>query len=109
MIKKLALGIAVLLLTATTLSARHRVESGPLTLWYKAPAADWNGALPIGNGRLGAMIFGNADNELLQLNENTLYSGEPATRFYGPRHHPGISRDGPSARRGALSGGLGVA
>ncbi|MBQ8471000.1 MAG: glycoside hydrolase N-terminal domain-containing protein [Alistipes sp.] len=81
MIKKLALGIAVLLLTATTLSARHRVESGPLTLWYKAPAADWNGALPIGNGRLGAMIFGNADNELLQLNENTLYSGEPATRF----------------------------
>ncbi len=72
---------ALALLLATTVSARRQVEGGPLTLWYKAPAADWNGALPVGNGRLGAMIFGNADDELLQLNDNTLYSGEPSSRW----------------------------
>ena len=80
-LKTLALGAVAALVMATSATARQRVDAGPMTLWYKAPAADWNGALPIGNGRLGAMIFGNADNELLQLNENTLYSGEPATRF----------------------------
>ena len=80
-LKTLLLGVVAALVLGTTATARQRVEAGPMTLWYKAPAADWNGALPIGNGRLGAMIFGNADNELLQLNENTLYSGEPATRF----------------------------
>ena len=80
MLKKLCMAALLLMLTLPS-TAHHRVEAGALKLWYKAPAADWNGALPVGNGRLGAMIFGNADNELLQLNENTLYSGEPATRF----------------------------
>jgi alpha-L-fucosidase 2 len=46
-------------------------------LWYKQPAKDWNEALPIGNGRLGAMIFGNPRNELIQLNEETLWTGGP--------------------------------
>ncbi|MGH9672750.1 MAG: glycoside hydrolase family 95 protein, partial [Bryobacteraceae bacterium] len=53
---------------------------GPWRLWYRQPAADWNEALPIGNGRLGAMIFGGAAEELLQLNDNTLYSDEPGRR-----------------------------
>ncbi len=53
-------------------------ESSPLTLWYKQPAADvWTDALPIGNGRLGAMIYGNVENELIQLNEHTVWSGGP--------------------------------
>ena len=73
--------LAAALLAGLTGSARRLVEAGPLTLWYKAPAADWNAALPVGNGRLGAMIFGNADDELLQLNDNTLYSGEPSSRW----------------------------
>ncbi len=47
-------------------------------LWYDKPAKDWNEALPIGNGRLGAMIFGRADAELIQLNEQTLWTGGPA-------------------------------
>src|SRR4051812_11598297 len=47
-------------------------------LWYKDSASDWNEALPIGNGFLGAMVFGNVQREHLQLNENTLYSGEPS-------------------------------
>ena len=53
----------------------------PLKLWYDKPAEKWTEALPIGNGRQGAMIFGNALNEHLQLNENTLYSGEPSSTF----------------------------
>lgn len=52
-----------------------------LTLWYNEPATNWNDALPIGNGHAGAMIFGGTEEELLQLNENTLYSGEPSVIF----------------------------
>lgn len=48
-----------------------------MTLWYRKPAADWNQALPLGNGRLGAMVFGSVRRELLQLNEDTLWSGMP--------------------------------
>jgi alpha-L-fucosidase 2 len=50
-------------------------------LWYQQPAQNWNEALPIGNGHAGAMIFGGVEQEHLQLNENTLYSGEPSTEY----------------------------
>src|SRR4051812_19708743 len=53
-------------------------------LWYKSAAANWNEALPIGNGRLGAMIFGNVKDELIQLNEGTLWSGGPANTNPNP-------------------------
>jgi len=46
-------------------------------LWYPAPAEKWTDALPLGNGRLGAMVFGGLEKDHLQLNEDTLYSGEP--------------------------------
>lgn len=50
----------------------------PLKLWYKQPAGNtWENALPIGNGRLGAMIYGNVGNEIIQLNEHTVWSGSP--------------------------------
>ncbi|MEZ4582576.1 MAG: glycoside hydrolase family 95 protein, partial [Caldilineaceae bacterium] len=48
-----------------------------LTLWYEHPARQWVEALPVGNGRLGAMVFGGATEERLQLNEDTLWSGGP--------------------------------
>lgn len=48
-----------------------------LSLWYDKPAARWTDALPLGNGRLGAMVFGGVEHERLQLNEDTLWSGEP--------------------------------
>jgi alpha-L-fucosidase 2 len=48
-----------------------------LTLWYKQPAQKWVEALPIGNGRLGGMVFGGITNEHLQFNENTLWTGRP--------------------------------
>ncbi|HWA34394.1 MAG TPA: glycoside hydrolase family 95 protein, partial [Cyclobacteriaceae bacterium] len=55
-----------------------------LKLWYNKPAASWNEALPIGNGRLGAMIFGNVSDELIQLNEGTLWSGGPVNTNPNP-------------------------
>src|ERR1700742_2853105 len=48
-----------------------------LKLWYAAPAQKWTETLPIGNGRMGAMIFGGVTNERLQLNEDTLSAGGP--------------------------------
>lgn len=49
-----------------------------LKLWYSDPAGKtWENALPIGNGRLGAMIYGNVQKEIIQLNEHTLWSGSP--------------------------------
>ena len=53
---------------------------GDLVLWYDKPATDWYEALPIGNGTLGAMVYGGIVKEHLQLNENTLYSGEPGRK-----------------------------
>jgi alpha-L-fucosidase 2 len=51
------------------------------TLWYLQPATKWNEALPIGNGRLGAMIFGGEAEEHLQLNEDTVWAGEKRDRL----------------------------
>ena len=48
-----------------------------LKLWYNQPAKQWVEALPIGNGRLGAMVFGNPAQEEIQLNENTVWAGQP--------------------------------
>src|SRR3954453_5762052 len=48
-----------------------------LKLWYRQPAQQWVDALPIGNGRLGAMVFGGVEAERLQLNEDTFWSGGP--------------------------------
>ena len=52
-------------------------ETTPLRLWYERPAAEWIEALPVGNGRLGAMVFGGINLERLQLNEDTLWAGGP--------------------------------
>ncbi|MCO5946429.1 glycosyl hydrolase family 95 catalytic domain-containing protein [Mucilaginibacter flavidus] len=46
-------------------------------LWYNKPAKSWNEALPIGNGFIGAMVFGNVQNERIQLNESTIWGGGP--------------------------------
>ncbi|MBA3869275.1 MAG: glycoside hydrolase family 95 protein [Anaerolineae bacterium] len=51
--------------------------TSPLTLWYRQPANKWVEALPLGNGRLGAMVFGGVQQERIQLNEDTLWSGGP--------------------------------
>jgi alpha-L-fucosidase 2 len=56
----------------------------PLKLWYNQPASKWVEALPIGNGKIGAMVFGGVEEELLQLNESTLWSGGPVKTNVNP-------------------------
>ncbi len=48
-----------------------------LVLWYDKPASEWTEALPLGNGRIGAMVYGITENEVIQFNEETLWSGQP--------------------------------
>ena len=52
-------------------------QNQALKLWYNKPAAKWTEALPIGNGRIGAMIFGGLQQDRIQFNEETLWTGEP--------------------------------
>ena len=66
-----ALFIALILL----FSCHRKHNPSNLSLWYNQPAKDWNEALPVGNGRLGAMIFGGTTTERIQLNEESLWSG----------------------------------
>jgi alpha-L-fucosidase 2 len=66
------------MVVVVTLSPVAAAEGPPeTTLWYRAPAARWEQALPVGNGRLGAMVFGGVAEERLQLNEDSLWSGGP--------------------------------
>jgi alpha-L-fucosidase 2 len=55
--------------------------NNPLRLWYDKPASSWNEALPIGNGHLAAMVFGDVNEEQVQLNEETIWSGEPGNNI----------------------------
>src|SRR3954470_12125512 len=77
--------MALLVLALVTLSTPGAVQrpapQRALRLWYTHPAANWNEALPIGNGRLGAMVFGGVEQEHLQLNEDTVWAGEKRDRL----------------------------
>jgi alpha-L-fucosidase 2 len=64
-------------LAQATVVAQARGGRDNLSLWYDRPAAPWVEALPVGNGRLGAMVFGRVVQERIQLNEDTLYAGGP--------------------------------
>ena len=55
-------------------------NDGANVLWYRQGALSWNEALPLGNGRLGAMLYGGATDERICLNEDSLWSGKPS--FY---------------------------
>jgi len=63
------------------MSGVQRVSAQPnakhLTLWYLQPAKIWDEALPVGNGRLGAMVYGNPVDELIQINEESIWAGCP--------------------------------
>lgn len=60
------------------------ISQSSLKLWYQQPAKTWTEALPLGNGRLGAMVFGNDKDELVQLNESSLWSGGPVSDNVNP-------------------------
>jgi alpha-L-fucosidase 2 len=53
------------------------MADGPLSLWYRQPATRWVEALPVGNGSLGAMVFGGLAREQVQFNEETVWTGHP--------------------------------
>jgi alpha-L-fucosidase 2 len=92
-------GLAVATLPLTNVSSAVPTENNSLLLWYDKPANEWTEALPIGNGRLGAMVFGGAAREQLQLNEDTLYAGSP----YDP-NNPEALKALPEARRLIFAG-----
>jgi len=76
----LAIGVAAGHLLGGLPAEAGGPPSEPMCLWYARAATNWNEALPLGNGRLGAMVFGGIAHERLQLNEGTLYSGYPGYR-----------------------------
>src|SRR4051812_5289170 len=74
-------------------------DTAGMQLRYAQPAEKWTEALPVGNGRLGAMVFGGVTNERLQLNEATLWSGAPRDW-----NNPGAKDVLPEVRAAALAG-----
>ena len=71
-----------------------------LTLHYPKPARVWTEALPIGNGRLGATVFGGINEELIQLNEATLWSGGPVEHNVNPQAYEFLAPARAALRRG---------
>ncbi len=69
-------------------------SSNPMKLWYQQPAEVWEEALPLGNGRLGAMVYGGVHKETIQLNEETVWAGEPGNNIL-----PNIKEQLPEIRR----------
>jgi alpha-L-fucosidase 2 len=78
--KHLKTAVVSILLVAGCPVPGAQEEWNNLKLWYNKPAQKWTEALPVGNGRLGAMVFGTVEMELLQLNEDTLWAGQPVER-----------------------------
>jgi alpha-L-fucosidase 2 len=82
---KLSYCFYLLLLTPLLAFSQAQPIDGPApVLHYDKPASTWTEALPVGNGRLGAMVFGNPTEELIQLNEATLWSGGPVSQKVNP-------------------------
>ena len=86
------------LLAGILLSFSLSIQAGDLKLWYKQPAGTWVEALPVGNSRMGAMVYGGTAREELQLNDETMWGGSPyrnrlvhlpeeLTRIRGQRLH----------------------
>jgi len=63
------------------LFAEQTFAQNMMRLWYDEPASKWTDAMPLGNGRLGAMVFGTVPKERLQLNEESLWAGEPTDAY----------------------------
>ncbi len=67
--------------TGPVIQGADTPPEGEWILWYQQPASQWVEALPIGNGRLGAMVFGGIERERIQLNDDTLWDGYPRDRI----------------------------
>jgi alpha-L-fucosidase 2 len=85
--------LAIALLATASIAAASDV------LWYRQAAANWNEALPIGNGRLGGMVFGGVTSDRIQLNEDTVWAGEKRDR-----NNPEAAKNLPEIRRLLFAG-----
>jgi alpha-L-fucosidase 2 len=77
-----------------SLASNSLAHGGESVVWYRQPAQLWHEALPVGNGRIGAMVFGGAEHERLQLNEQTIWSGNRSDydRVGAYEHLPEVRR-----------------
>ena len=73
--RKVINSLSVIILLVLAGCTSQMPEDSSLKLWYQQPAQEWTDALPVGNGRLGAMVFGNPFKERIQLNEESLWAG----------------------------------
>ena len=89
--KKHILLLSLLFVTISVSSQEHK-------LWYSEPAKEWVEALPIGYGRLGGMIYGGVDKEEIQLNEETVWGGDPRS------NNPEALKTVPEVRRLIFNG-----
>ncbi|HEY0610430.1 MAG TPA: glycoside hydrolase family 95 protein, partial [Chitinophaga sp.] len=90
---QLRIKILPILLLITGMATAQQRREHVLNLSYNKPAKEWTEALPVGNGRLGAMVFGGVNEELIQLNEATLWSGGPVNNQVNPNaasHLPAV-------------------
>ena len=71
--KKILMTVACIM----TVTFSFAQKQSDMKLWYNKPATYWEEALPLGNGRLGAMVSGSIEQDTIQLNEDTFWSGSP--------------------------------
>jgi len=96
-------------LAVTLPGAAAADNPGAFTLHYDKPAGAWTEALPIGNGRLGAMVFGGPAEELLRLNEATLWSGGPVSNNQNPGAFAALAQVRQALANGDYAGGAALA
>ena len=68
------------------------------TLWYRSPATDFDHALPVGNGRIGGMLFGDPEHEVIKLNEDSVWSGGRRERN-NPDAYEGLLKSANSSQK----------
>ena len=87
------LGTAALAVLPPGLTRAVKALSGHRTeLWFSKPADRWMEALPIGNGRIGGMVFGGTSTERIALTESTLWSGAPSDKDIDPTAFENLGR-----------------
>jgi len=97
--QRFAQGFRLLVILAGLSAFGADANNSDLLLWYRQPAGAWNQALPVGNGRLAAMVFGDPHKEHIQLNEDTIWSGEKRDRS-----NPEAAKAVPEIRRLLMEG-----
>ena len=85
-LNRFVLVLSVLILFSCNSSKTDKELNPSLMLWYDKPAANWTEALPVGNGRLGAMVYGGIEKEVIQFNEETLWTGQPHDYAHDSAH-----------------------